>query len=315
MKNRLQSGLTSAQSRLQNKVEELQEAWQGKSVQLNKNMQTASTTLKEKVAQLPGSIEEAMLDKGIQIASQNLRKRLRRKMPYLPTSVLDALLDAGIHIVRQSVKKRLKQKLTPRSMRARKTRFPKKIQRTLQTGVGKVRNIFRKRTPKTDEKPEEKREPIPEIVQQAVQTGANAAQDILGKDAQKAGERLRQQVEQFQKMLRTGISAIEDAANKQAPPTSPQAEDKNVPSASPQEEPATEAEPAEKEGTDQIERAATEQIRSPVNVFDFLKTSSIINTDLPLKTLFEQDLPLEESVAAWGIVSDPGHLVFVWKDQ
>jgi hypothetical protein len=55
---------------------------------------------------------------------------------------------------------------------------------------------------------------------------------------------------------------------------------------------------------------------SPANVFEFLRKSNIINSDMPLKTLFESIEALQpDPSSGWGVVGDSGHLVLVWKGQ
>ena len=52
---------------------------------------------------------------------------------------------------------------------------------------------------------------------------------------------------------------------------------------------------------------------SSVHVFEFLRRSSILNMDAPLRTLFEQleTLQLDPSTK-WGVIGDSGHLALVW---
>jgi hypothetical protein len=52
---------------------------------------------------------------------------------------------------------------------------------------------------------------------------------------------------------------------------------------------------------------------SLAQVFEFLRRSSILNMDAPLRTLFEQLESLQPDPSSeWGVVGDSGHLFLVW---
>jgi hypothetical protein len=62
-----------------------------------------------------------------------------------------------------------------------------------------------------------------------------------------------------------------------------------------------------------IQEAGASLGPSSANVFEFLRKSSILNMDAPLRTLFEQleTLQLDPSTK-WGVIGDSGHMAILW---
>jgi len=81
---------------------------------------------------------------------------------------------------------------------------------------------------------------------------------------------------------------------------------------------AAAAESKEKHQAD--ETSPTEESRESSNsllqVLDFLKSSQLINLDIPLKSLFEQVQHIQpEPSSDWGLIGDSGHWALVWQKK
>ncbi|GLV59273.1 hypothetical protein KDH_61000 [Dictyobacter sp. S3.2.2.5] len=64
------------------------------------------------------------------------------------------------------------------------------------------------------------------------------------------------------------------------------------------------------------QRTGGETGNTLLQVLDFLKSSNLINLDMPLKSLFDQVQNIQTDPSTeWGLIGDSGHWALVWQKK